>query len=163
MPGGPLQEERRWGFALFAIVSIAFVIRLWNLGTFSLWLDEVVTLRFAGLPFDRLLAACAGDAENVPLYAVVAFLGTRAGLTEPWIPTPAFWHARLLTLLGARPTIGTMERIVHKSRSFEEAAKWDVEQQVSMTPKERMRAARELKRRAFPRGWKGVREWARMK
>ncbi len=69
----------------------------------------------------------------------------------------------LLTLLGARPTIRTMERIVHKSRSFEEAAEWDVEQQVAMTPQERMRAAHELKRRAFPRGWKGVREWARKK
>ena len=59
MPGGSLQEERRWNIALGTIIGIAFVIRLWNLGAFSLWLDEFVTLRFAALPFDRLLAACA--------------------------------------------------------------------------------------------------------
>ncbi len=110
MPGGPLQEERRWGLALFVIVGIAFVIRLWNLGTFSLWLDEVVTLRFAALPFDRLLGACAGDAENVPLYAVVAFLGTRAGLAEPWIRLPfiIFGTAGIAVLmLWVRERLGT--------------------------------------------------------
>ncbi len=110
MPGGSLQEERRWGLALLAIVGIAFVIRLWNLGTFSLWLDEVVTLRFAALPFDRLLGACAGDAENVPLYAVVAFLGTRAGLTEPWIRLPfiIFGTAGIAVLmLWVRERLGT--------------------------------------------------------
>ncbi len=110
MLGGPLQEERRWGFALFVIVGSAFVIRLWNLGTFSLWLDEFVTLRFAALPFDRLLAACAGDAENVPLYAIVAFLGTRAGLAEPWIRLPfiIFGTAGIAVLmLWVRERLGT--------------------------------------------------------
>ncbi len=78
----------RWRSALWAIVTSAFIVRVWNLGTFSPWLDEFVTLRFAQLPFDRLLRACAGDAENVPLYAIVAHLGTQAGLVEPWIRLP---------------------------------------------------------------------------
>ncbi len=105
-----MQDDRRWGLALFAIVGIAFVIRLWNLGTFSLWLDEVVTLRFAALPFDRLLTACAGDAENVPFYAIVAFLGTRAGLAEPWIRLPfmIFGTAGIAVLmLWVRERLGT--------------------------------------------------------
>jgi hypothetical protein len=43
-----------------------------------------------------------------------------------------------------------MERVVHKASGHEEARRWDIEQQVSMTPAERMRAAHELKKRAFP-------------
>lgn len=50
-----------------------------------------------------------------------------------------------------------MERIVHKARSFEEADRWDVEQQVSMSAEERLRAARILKDRAFPSDAKDVR------
>jgi hypothetical protein len=50
-----------------------------------------------------------------------------------------------------------MERIVHKASSFQEADRWDVEQQVSMSPEERLRAARVLKDRAFPADSKDVR------
>jgi len=51
-----------------------------------------------------------------------------------------------------------MERIVNKARSFKAAADWDIRQNVTMTPQERMKAALELKRRAFPQPWKDVRE-----
>ena len=50
-----------------------------------------------------------------------------------------------------------MERTVHKSRSFREAAQWDVEQQVQMTPQERWLAARRLKERVYGRDPKDVR------
>jgi hypothetical protein len=43
-----------------------------------------------------------------------------------------------------------MERVVHKSMSHEEARRWDIEQHVSMTVEERLRVAREIKRRAYP-------------
>jgi hypothetical protein len=46
---------------------------------------------------------------------------------------------------------------VHKARSFEEADRWDVEQHVAMTPDERLRAARVLKDRAYPKDAKDVR------
>lgn len=42
-----------------------------------------------------------------------------------------------------------MEAIVHKARSFEEAEEWDVQQHISMTPRERMAAARELQIRVL--------------
>ncbi|MFO7900264.1 MAG: hypothetical protein R6V58_14535 [Planctomycetota bacterium] len=42
-----------------------------------------------------------------------------------------------------------MHRIVHKARSFEEAAEHDVRQQLAMTPRERVDAARELQRRFY--------------
>ncbi len=54
-----------------------------------------------------------------------------------------------------------MERVVNKAASHEEARRWDIEQQVSMTPEERLRAARELKERAFPSDAKDVRAWHR--
>lgn len=44
----------------------------------------------------------------------------------------------------------TMERTVHKARTFEAAADWDRRQHVQLSPQERLRAARMLKRRAFP-------------
>ena len=50
-----------------------------------------------------------------------------------------------------------MERVVHKASSHEDAHRWDVEQQVSMSPEERLRAARVLKERAFPTDAKDVR------
>lgn len=50
-----------------------------------------------------------------------------------------------------------MERVVHKAFSSEEAHRWDVEQQISMSPEERLRAARELKSRAYPPDAKDVR------
>jgi adenylylsulfate kinase-like enzyme len=44
----------------------------------------------------------------------------------------------------------SMGRVAHETRGFEEAAEWNVCQQISMTPQERQRAARKLKGRAFP-------------
>jgi len=43
-----------------------------------------------------------------------------------------------------------MERVVHKAQGFKEAEEWDIEQQVSMTPEQRMRAAKELRDRFYP-------------
>ena len=52
-----------------------------------------------------------------------------------------------------------MDRTVHKAWSHAEADRWDIEQHVSMTPEQRLRAARELKDRAYPSNAKDVREW----
>ena len=54
-----------------------------------------------------------------------------------------------------------MERIVRKSRTFEEADRWDVEQHTSMTPEERQRAAKELRERAYGKQPPDVRESTR--
>jgi len=50
-----------------------------------------------------------------------------------------------------------MERVVHKSKGFQEAEDWDVEQQVAMTPEQRLRAAKELRDRVYPVNAKDVR------
>jgi hypothetical protein len=51
-----------------------------------------------------------------------------------------------------------MKRIIHKSQSFTEAESWDITQQVSLSPEERQKAAKELKTRVFGKTTKDVRE-----
>jgi len=51
-----------------------------------------------------------------------------------------------------------MKRIVHKSRDFREAELWDIKQQVSLSPEERQKAAKELKARVFGNQTKDVRD-----
>ncbi len=52
----------------------------------------------------------------------------------------------------------SMERVVNIARSHQEADDWDIRQQVAMSPQERIRAARELRHRAYPPPNKDVRE-----
>ncbi|HTS16793.1 MAG TPA: hypothetical protein VMP11_04400 [Verrucomicrobiae bacterium] len=50
-----------------------------------------------------------------------------------------------------------MERVVHKAKGFKEAEEWDIQQQIAMTPEERLRAAKELRDRVYPANAKDVR------
>lgn len=52
----------------------------------------------------------------------------------------------------------TIERTVHKSHDFETAMDWDVRQHLSLSPQERLRAARMLKERVFSSDAPDVRE-----
>lgn len=45
--------------------------------------------------------------------------------------------------------IKSMERIVHISQNFAEADEWDIQQSLSMTPEERLIAARQLALRVY--------------
>jgi hypothetical protein len=51
-----------------------------------------------------------------------------------------------------------MERVVHISKGFKEAEDWDIQQQVSMTPQQRLDAAKVLRDRTYPPLTKDVRE-----
>jgi hypothetical protein len=50
-----------------------------------------------------------------------------------------------------------MERVVHISKSFEEADEWDIQQQLAMTPEQRLQAAKELRDRFYPADAKDIR------
>jgi hypothetical protein len=52
-----------------------------------------------------------------------------------------------------------MDRVVHKSYRFQDADRWDIEQQVSMTPEQRFRVAQVLKERVYPKDAKDIRAW----
>lgn len=56
-----------------------------------------------------------------------------------------------------------MDRTVNKAKNFEAARGWDVKQNAEMSRPDRMRAAKILKERAFPKPAKDVREWHRTK
>jgi len=51
-----------------------------------------------------------------------------------------------------------IQRVGNKASSFEEAARWEREQNWALTPVERLRIARELQLRAFGRDAPDVRE-----
>ena len=50
-----------------------------------------------------------------------------------------------------------MERVVKKSRNFQEADRWDVLQNISLTPEKRIQIAHALRKRAYPADAKDVR------
>ncbi|MEA3475394.1 MAG: hypothetical protein U9R23_02965 [Candidatus Cloacimonadota bacterium] len=52
-----------------------------------------------------------------------------------------------------------MKRIVHKSHSFKEAEKWDIQQQINMTPQQRLESAKELSKRVYGTNLLDVREY----
>src|SRR5882672_11645370 len=85
--------------------------------------------------------------------AVKATLRARGHDTLPWVENPISILCEALTLLDVK-----IERVAKKSRGFAEAEAWDIEQHISLTPRERMRAARALKDRLFRRKTPDVRQ-----
>lgn len=51
-----------------------------------------------------------------------------------------------------------MERIVNKAKNHKEAEKWSIIQEINMTPEERQKIAKELKRRFYGNKIKSMRE-----
>ncbi len=51
-----------------------------------------------------------------------------------------------------------MERIVHKSKSFNQAEEWDIFQHIRLTPEERQKVAAELRKRVYGEKTVDVRE-----
>ena len=64
------------------LALLALLPRLANLGTFSLWLDEIIETNQAGGSFLDMLAALRADAVHPPLEGVIAWAGLHAGLGE---------------------------------------------------------------------------------
>lgn len=81
MAVGMTRPAHRW-WILAAIVALAALLRVWNLGTFSLWFDEIFTVTVADQPLVDTLTSCARDPKNVPLYAVLANIGLVLGAGE---------------------------------------------------------------------------------
>jgi len=44
-----------------------------------------------------------------------------------------------------------MKRVFYIARNFKDAERWDIEQNISMTPAQRLKASWRLKTRIFPR------------
>ncbi|MBC8180928.1 hypothetical protein H8E88_07375 [candidate division KSB1 bacterium] len=52
-----------------------------------------------------------------------------------------------------------MKRVVNIAKNFKEAEEWDIEQQVNMTPQERMEAARILRENFYGKKIVSLRKW----
>ena len=59
-------------------------------------------------------------------------------------------HSIILSSKAQTAYSEPVERVVHKSQSFEEADAWDASQHRAMSPDERMRAARQIRDRVLP-------------
>ena len=51
-----------------------------------------------------------------------------------------------------------MKRVVNIASNFKEAEKWDIQQQVNMTPGQRQKAAKELRKKFYGTTTKDVRD-----
>jgi len=67
---------------LVCLALLALVPRVANLGSFSLWLDEIIETNQASGGFGEMLAALRADAVHPPLEGVITWLGLHAGLGE---------------------------------------------------------------------------------
>jgi len=64
------------------LALLALLPRVANLGSFSLWLDEIIETNQASGSFGGMLAALRADAVHPPLEGVFAWLGLQMGLGE---------------------------------------------------------------------------------
>jgi len=52
-----------------------------------------------------------------------------------------------------------MKRVVHKSNSFKDAEEWDIQQQINMTPQQRLHVAKILRERVYGKNSIDIREF----
>lgn len=69
---------------LFAIVLLAFVLRIAWLGRESLWYDEAFTLRFAGRSFGAMYALLVREAWDPPVYPTAVWAWIRMVGAGDW-------------------------------------------------------------------------------
>lgn len=68
---------------LIVIVGVAAAVRTFGLGSFSMWLDEILLVERSRGTWATVWAACVGNGEHPPLSALALNLGARVGLTDP--------------------------------------------------------------------------------
>lgn len=95
--------------ALSAIGAAAVLVRVFNLGTFSMWLDEILLVERASGSFAQVWAACVGNGEHPPLSAFLLNLAERLGASEAalrLVPIAAAVAGLLLLIVWAARVFG---------------------------------------------------------
>jgi mannosyltransferase len=97
-----------WTLALIAVIVAAAVLRLYDLGSRSLWVDELFSVGLAAQDPRTILAVLYGEEANMTLYYLVMFAWIRlvgGDASEAWmrLPSVLFGLASLWALykLGA--------------------------------------------------------------
>lgn len=78
------QAGSRKPLVLFAVVFLAYALRVTGLGRESLWYDEAFTLRFARRPFGAMLALLVRDAWDPPVYPTAIWTWVRIVGSGDW-------------------------------------------------------------------------------
>jgi hypothetical protein len=55
----------------------------------------------------------------------------------------------------------SIKRVVHISHSFAEAEQWEIQQELSMTPQQRLSAAKKMQQWTYGKKQKDIRDWHR--
>jgi len=97
------------GLALLVLVAAGVGLRLVNIDSKSLWLDEVLSVSFAGPPFRELLDRA--PAQELPLPLTIIWAMRQVSLDEGWLRLP-FLLAGVATL----PLLHAIGRQVHGER-----------------------------------------------
>lgn len=76
--------------ALLGVVSAGFVLRVFELGRQSMWIDEAGDLNFARYPLGDLLTEMVRHHEvHPPLYTVLLHFWSNFGQSEAWVRLPS--------------------------------------------------------------------------
>lgn len=99
-------HRRIWLFAVSAgVVLMAFLLRIWNLGAESAWIDEAYSIELAKHTFMEILQGSAAD-QHPPLYYVILSAWFRLGT--------GILHARLLSVILGVISVGQIMHLGHK-------------------------------------------------
>jgi 4-amino-4-deoxy-L-arabinose transferase-like glycosyltransferase len=106
----------RRGAALVAASAVLYAaMRLWNLAAFSLWGDEVFSLRAARMGLGDLFAAAVADAVHPPLFYLVLKVWVAVG-------GEALWWLKLLPVATSIAAIAPVLLLARELRAKHEAA-----------------------------------------
>jgi mannosyltransferase len=92
--------------ALIAVVAVALALRLFDLGSESLWLDEGVAVRLASLPLPETIAATAADVHpplfRSLLHVAISLVGRSEGSARLLSALAGTFAVLLLGWIGMR-------------------------------------------------------------
>src|SRR5262245_40586468 len=92
---------------LFAIVFLAFALRVVGLGRESLWYDEAYTLRFARSSFGGMFRLLVREAWDPPIYPTTVWAWVRlVGVGD--------WQARFVSALAGTLAVLFVHRLARK-------------------------------------------------
>jgi len=86
---GPRVPGRRYRRGVFLILVVAAILRLYDIGGKSLWLDEIMTVQKASLTFSGMMEQIASHDAHPPLFQIIEWLWLRLGRSDGFSRLPA--------------------------------------------------------------------------
>lgn len=97
------RPSRQWQWGLLILLLAAAIPRFWGISAKALWLDEIMTVQKASMPYPDMIAAIKQHDAHPPLYQSIEWLWLRLGRGDGFARIPsviagiaAVWLAYLL-------------------------------------------------------------------